>query len=227
MTPAIKVVIPEKFITIYSDKTMEFRNVRKGKVMEAYVPERSDIDEVYQNVISSNTDESMLKRKLLPPECISVSPYKIFFHEAAKRKFLVKKGDKTKAYNIWMPPIIQVIQPNEVLTFLTGATTINNLSEKDRLWQYPVPNLYNDGRLCLGSASRFNGADPNLKKVSKLGLQQLFGVPFSAEVHNSYLYTDLKKFWDDLEKSNSTFKTSTIWRKFEKLESTFKLEDFL
>lgn len=227
MKELVEIANPKAFVTVYDDNSVEFRRVKRGKVLETFIPSRKDADQIYYALISADVENKLTKGKLLPKECVSVFPYKVFYRPFFKSEFSVtdRTGDNNIKFSIWMPPMIQVCIENKVLTFSVDAETREDLKPNELLHEYPLPNIHSGGGLCLGTAGRFEDSD-DINKVCELSLVQLFGVPFSTEVHNSYLYTDLIKSYKKLKKLGKD-ESIKFWKGFEFKYSSISLKGYL
>lgn len=207
MDKQIQEYTPESLVTIFKDelgkKYAEYRAIDdEGRVGAARVPDEKVISALMRAFIDTSAKKATPKG-LLPETMISASPSPMYFTSAKKFSFVLqKRGSEPVSYNIWMPPMITVFIGTDFLTFAVKELVREALNEDTKLYQYPVPNLYSNGRLCYGVSERW---DPKKQRHSAnldLAINCLFGVAFTAEVHNGYLYNDLATYYDAVKEKS-------------------------
>ena len=94
--------------------------------------------------------------------------------------------------------MVQIFKGFDVMTFAVDKLSKEYITENTTLYTYPLPNLYNNGSMCLGAASSFSILDKSFETIKKLADEQLFGVDFTTEVHSTYLFNDLIRLYNSM-----------------------------
>jgi len=88
---------------------------------------------------------------LLPANILMNSPTRlIWFKEPEVRKMWFKVGKKKVSYAVPWPRLLYVATPDELSVFAIKGR--RRPSADTRLYHAPLMNIYDDGRVCLGSA---------------------------------------------------------------------------
>jgi hypothetical protein len=102
---AIDIAKPTMLAIFYEDNSVEFRNIREGIVLESFIPSRKDIDDIYNTIVESDDTETVtIRKRLLPFNCISVLPYRVYYYPVTRRKFFVAHKNSLIEFHVWMPP---------------------------------------------------------------------------------------------------------------------------
>lgn len=208
----IKSKAPTALISLYNDVAI-FNRIDEGRVVEEFIPTATDLQRMITVLNTMRKVEDKVFAEIYAQELISSSPYRVYYKEPLTYSFTVAQT-KEKNFNVLLPAMILVELKQEILTFAVKARSRSQLSVDEKLYQYPLPNLYNDGRLCYGSAEKYNLGSLHSQEAYQVALQMLFGVAFTVHVHNRYLFNDLMAMY------RSKAKPETILRKWDNMLKT-------
>jgi len=177
---------PYGILLFYND-CLEYRHVREGLVCESIAIPQEAINILYKSFSTGRSHKEMLDYRL-----ISLSPSLVYYSAAFTRDVTITIDKKETVYqNVSFPPMVLSFNGSRLSVYAVKTPCREKLQLTDLLYQYPLPNIYSGGNLCYGAANSFDVSKYRTSQIFDLAMETLFGVSFSTEVHNAYMFNDL------------------------------------
>lgn len=206
---------------------LESRPIKEGIMGEAAPLQKETIADIVEYFAKENKRETTIKgaipSNLLFCEWNESNKVLVWFNTPQKRfmhfvpKLEIQKGEA------WQPALIYVLRNGELSLFATSPTIRPN--EETILYQAPYHNVFNDGRVCLGSSSVKKPKESTYANWIAHYEHLFWGSEFSHLAGNeSPIIGNLNSYWKAAIKSKKPFDYSVLLapNKYDEHEPTFE-----
>lgn len=152
---------PENILIVYKshdsyDNYIEIHDVKAGKIMEGRPLQKKTLFDLMEEC-SGNSETKLPFRDLVPANiihynCNGHSPILVWFEPAVQRYLKFEESDNnlpSGKYNL--PPVVFCYRDEELFVYAIAKEQRDKLSLDDSLTHLPLPNIYSDSRVCMGS----------------------------------------------------------------------------
>lgn len=152
---------PTEVLVVYtnhetSKNYIEIHDVKDGKTKEGRPLKKSTLHDLLLLCSDASEDKvpfrGLMSDQILYYNCNSFAPVLVWFEPACIRYLNFEDNDGgIKSGRAVVPSVIFSLNKKDLYVFATKYESRSEIKEDDQLYHLPLPNIYDDARVCMGS----------------------------------------------------------------------------
>lgn len=221
---------PTEIVVVYENKDahsnyLEIHSVKEGKIYEGRPLKKKTLEELLR-ACSDKSEirlpfRGRMQSNILYYNCDSNNPTLVWYEPMKVRRILFGKSMTAGDYIV--PPAVFAFRGFHLHVYAVKALNEKDITDKEVLYNYPLPNIYDGGSVCMGD---INMETENYECVEDLleGCSEKFWNSKFTEFHADHPLKEenVYEFWKKRLNNKEDFPLEVLMKTDSKLKDLYK-----